>query len=191
MPPTTLHLLSFSRDVLHMRIGKSLCLSFTPHWLTTPADYRYPYLLASHGFLVLCPNYRGSQGRGSSFARASNGGMGTLDYADVESMLAASIERGYTDRDKVAIAGYSQGGFLSAWGCARPGAIWKAGVLGAAPTDWGSMIICNDLPHMAVRTSFISRALSILILAPRRNLRVARLGLEASDGTFKVAPCTT
>ncbi|KAJ7271032.1 alpha/beta-hydrolase [Mycena rebaudengoi] len=122
----------YSRDVLHMRI-----------------DYRYPYLLASHGFLVLCPNYRGSQGRGNSFARASNGGMGTLDYADVESMLAASIERGYTDRDKVAIAGYSQGGFLSAWGCTRPGAIWKAGVLGAAPTDWGSMIICNDLPHMA------------------------------------------
>ncbi|KAJ7203703.1 hypothetical protein C8J57DRAFT_1027906, partial [Mycena rebaudengoi] len=85
-------------------------------------------------------------GRGSSFARASNGGMGTLDYADVESMLAASIERGYTDRDKVAIASYSQGGFLSAWGCTRPGAIGKAGVLGAAPTDWGSMIIFNDLP---------------------------------------------
>jgi dipeptidyl aminopeptidase/acylaminoacyl peptidase len=110
----------------------------------------YHYLLASYGFLVLCPNYRGSQGRGDDFARAANGGMGTLDYADVESMLAAAIARGYVDREKVAIAGYSQGGFLSAWGCTHPHAIWKAGVLGAAPTDWGSLIISSDIPDTAV-----------------------------------------
>ncbi|KAJ7146119.1 Alpha/Beta hydrolase protein [Mycena epipterygia] len=121
----------YSRDLLHMRINSS-----------------YRYLLASHGFLVLSPNYRGSQGRGSEFAGAANGGMGNLDYADVESMLAAAIERGYVDRDKVAIAGYSQGGFLSAWGCTRPNAIWKAGVIGAGPTDWGSLIICSDLPDL-------------------------------------------
>ncbi|KAJ6578869.1 alpha/beta-hydrolase [Mycena vulgaris] len=119
------------RDLLHMRINGN-----------------YPYLLVSHGFLVLCPNYRGSQGRGTEFASAANGGMGTLDYADVESMLAAAIERGYVDRERVAIAGYSHGGFLSAWGCTRPNAIWKAGVIGAGATDWGSLIICTDLPDM-------------------------------------------
>ncbi|KAJ7452179.1 alpha/beta-hydrolase [Mycena galericulata] len=119
----------YGRDLLHMRI-----------------DTNYRYLLASHGFLVLCPNYRGSEGRGSTFARAANGGMGTLDYADVESMLAAAMQRGYVDRNKVAIAGYSQGGFLAAWGCTRPNSIWKAGVIGAGPTDWGSLIICSDLP---------------------------------------------
>ncbi|KAF7373571.1 Peptidase-S9 domain-containing protein [Mycena sanguinolenta] len=67
-----------------------------------------------------CPNYRGSQGRGNDFARAARGGMGTLDYADVESMVEAAVSRGYADRDKVAIAGWSQGGFLSAWACTRP-----------------------------------------------------------------------
>ncbi|KAJ6551368.1 Alpha/Beta hydrolase protein [Mycena capillaripes] len=119
----------YGRDVLHMSIN---------------ANYRY--LLASHGFLVLSPNYRGSQGRGDEFAGAARGGMGTLDYADVESMLEAAIKRGYADREKVAMAGWSQGGFLSAWGCTRPNSIWKAAVIGAGPTDWGSMAICTDIP---------------------------------------------
>ncbi|KAJ7222329.1 alpha/beta-hydrolase, partial [Mycena pura] len=119
----------YGREVLH------LCMN-------------YRYLLASHGFLVLCPNYRGSQGRGTAFAYAAHGGMGTTDYADVESMLMAAIERGYADPEKVAIAGYSQGGFLAAWGITRPNAIWKAAVIGAAPTDWGSMIVSSDLPDI-------------------------------------------
>ncbi|KAJ7079993.1 alpha/beta-hydrolase [Mycena belliarum] len=121
----------YSRDILDMRITGN-----------------YRLMLASHGFLVLSPNYRGSKGRGNAFARTANGGMGTLDYADIESMLAAAIERGYADRDKVAIAGYSQGGFLAAWGCTRPNAPWKAGVIGAGPTDWGSMAISSDVPDV-------------------------------------------
>ncbi|KAJ7729974.1 alpha/beta-hydrolase [Mycena metata] len=119
----------YGRDTLNMRYGM-----------------HYRFLLASNGFLVLSPNYRGSQGRGNDFARAAHGGMGKLDYADVESMLAAAVERGYAHPDQVAIAGYSQGGFLAAWGCTRPNAKWKAGIIGAGPTDWGSLIICSDLP---------------------------------------------
>ncbi|KAJ7153510.1 alpha/beta-hydrolase [Mycena crocata] len=119
----------YSRDILHMRINTS-----------------YRYLLASHGFLVLSPNYRGSQGRGDAFAHTAHGGMGTRDYTDVESMLTVAIARGFVDREKVAIAGYSQGGFLSAWGCTRPNAPWKAGVVGAGVTDWGSLILASDLP---------------------------------------------
>ncbi|KAF8192666.1 Alpha/Beta hydrolase protein [Mycena galopus ATCC 62051] len=119
----------YYRDVLNLRIGLN-----------------YRHLLASNGFLVLSPNYRGSQGRGNDFARTARGGMGKLDYADVESMVAAAIDRGYADREKVAIAGWSQGGFLSAWACTRPNSIWKTAIIGAGPTDWGSMAICSDIP---------------------------------------------
>ncbi|KAJ7630020.1 alpha/beta-hydrolase [Mycena polygramma] len=118
-----------ARDVVHMRI-----------------DAGYRYLLASHGFLVLSPNYRGSSGRGSEFAGAIKGAVGKLDYADVETMLEAAIKRGYVDREKVAIAGWSQGGFLSAWGCMRLNSPWKAAVIGAGPTDWGSMAVGSDFP---------------------------------------------
>ncbi|KAJ6463471.1 alpha/beta-hydrolase [Mycena sanguinolenta] len=126
----------YGRDTVNLRIGLN-----------------YRHLLASHGFLVLSPNYRGSQGRGNDFARAAKGGMGTLDYADVESMLEAAVGRGYADRNKVAIAGWSQGGFLSAWGCTRPNSIWKTAIIGAGPTDWGSMAICSDLPAAEVTLS--------------------------------------
>ncbi|KAJ7270707.1 Alpha/Beta hydrolase protein [Mycena haematopus] len=119
----------YGRDTVNLRIGLN-----------------YRHLLASHGFLVLSPNYRGSQGRGTDFASAAKGGMGTLDYADVESMVEAAISRGYANRDKVAIAGWSQGGFLSAWACTRPNSIWKTAIIGAGPTDWGSMAICSDIP---------------------------------------------
>ncbi|KAF7297323.1 Peptidase-S9 domain-containing protein [Mycena indigotica] len=121
----------YFRDVLNLRLG-----------------LRYTGLLASRGFLVLCPNYRGSQGRGSAFTKAAQGGMGTVDYADCESMLDAAIVQGLASSDKVAIAGYSQGGFLSAWGITRPNARWKTACIGAAPTDWGSMAISSDLPDL-------------------------------------------
>ncbi|KAJ7054747.1 alpha/beta-hydrolase [Mycena amicta] len=121
----------YSRDVLNLRLGM-----------------RYIHVLSSNGFLVLCPNYRGSQGRGSVFSRTAHGGMGALDYADCESMLDAAIARGLADPARVAIAGYSQGGFLSAWGITRPDARWKTACLGAAPTDWGSIAITSDLPDM-------------------------------------------
>ncbi|KAJ7938395.1 peptidase S9 prolyl oligopeptidase active site domain protein [Mycena leptocephala] len=91
----------------------------------------YRYFLASHGFLVLSPNYRGSQGRGTEFARAVKGGLGTLDYSDVESMLEAAIKRGYANRRKSR---------------SRAGA--RAAVIGAGPTDWGSMTITTDIPDI-------------------------------------------
>ncbi|KAF7307823.1 Peptidase-S9 domain-containing protein [Mycena kentingensis (nom. inval.)] len=124
----------YSRDTLGLRVGTS-----------------YSFLLASNDFLVLCPNYRGSQGRGTAFSQAASGGMGTTDYSDCESMLDAAIERGFAHPTNVAIAGYSQGGFLSAWGITRPNARWKTASIGAAPTDWGSMAITSDLPDLEAK----------------------------------------
>ncbi|KAJ7854945.1 hypothetical protein B0H14DRAFT_2579542 [Mycena olivaceomarginata] len=100
-------------------------------------DLSYRYMLASHGFLVLNPNYRGSQGRGNDFAKAARGGMGGLDYADIESMVEAAIKRG-------------NGGYLSAWACTRPNSIWKTAIIGAGATDWGGMAICCDIPAAAL-----------------------------------------
>ncbi|KAJ7607398.1 alpha/beta-hydrolase [Roridomyces roridus] len=120
----------YYRDTLHMVLSAN-----------------YVNFLALH-FLVLCPNYRGSSGRGAAFAETALGGMGARDYSDTESMLAEAIKRGYVDPDKVALAGYSQGGFLTAWGVTRPNSPWKTGVIGAGPTDWGAMAITSDLPDM-------------------------------------------
>ncbi|KAL5526876.1 hypothetical protein ACEPAF_8603 [Sanghuangporus sanghuang] len=41
----------------------------------SPSYYNWHHLLAAQEYLVISPNYRGGQGRGSKFARAAHGGM--------------------------------------------------------------------------------------------------------------------
>ncbi|KZT65761.1 alpha/beta-hydrolase [Daedalea quercina L-15889] len=111
-------------------------------------EWSWRHFLASQGYLVLSPNYRGSTGRGDKFAQAANGGMGTTDWMDVQSMIDQSIAEGMTDPDRVAIAGYSQGGFLTAWGISRTSNIFKAAVNGAGITDWGMLTGTSALPDL-------------------------------------------
>lgn len=126
--------------------------------------------LASQGCLVLMPNYRGStfilgfyffmytfdwlgllgMGRGDAFAGNANGGMGTLDWADTKAMLDEAILQGIADPSRLAIAGKSQGGFLTAWGVTRPDSPFKAGIMIDGVSDWGSLVLSSDLPDFEV-----------------------------------------
>ncbi|KAH9477819.1 putative peptidase YuxL [Psilocybe cubensis] len=106
-----------------------------------------PYL-ASHGYLVLSPNYRGSTGRGDKFTMAANGGVGGIEWTDIEEMIQEGISRGIVDPNRIGIAGYSQGGFLSAWGVTRPNNNFKAGVIGAGVTEWGMLAATSDMPDV-------------------------------------------
>lgn len=65
-------------------------------------------------------------------------------------MIDEGISRELVDPDKVALAGYSQGGFLTAWGCTRPNNTFKAGVVGAGVSDWGLLTVTSDLPDVEV-----------------------------------------
>lgn len=78
--------------------------------------------------------------------------MGTLDWEDVETMIDEAISQKIADPSKIGIAGYSQGGFLAAWGCTRPNSRFKAGVIYAGVTDWGSMSLAGDMPDLEVRS---------------------------------------
>ena len=89
-------------------------------------------------------------GRGDRFVRAANGGVGTTDWMDIQSMLDHSISIGLTDPDRVAITGYSQGGFLTAWGITRPNNNFKAAVVGGGVSDWGMLSASSDLPDIEV-----------------------------------------
>lgn len=95
-------------------------------------------------------------GRGDKFVQAANGGMGTTDWMDVQSMLDYSVAVGLTDPDKVGIAGYSQGGFLTAWGITRPNNTFKAAVDGSGVSDWGMLSTSSALPDVEVYTSLSS-----------------------------------
>lgn len=135
---------------------KNMPTVIVPHGGPTARDtlslsfegWSWRQLLASHGYLVLSPNYRGSIGRGDAFVKPANGTVGTLDWDDIQTMIDEGVGRGLVDPQKLAIAGYSQGGFLAAWGCTRPNNIFKAGVIGAGVTDWGILTATSDLPDI-------------------------------------------
>ena len=98
--------------------------------------------------------YQG-QGFGSNFARAAQGGMGTVDWSDCMSMLSSVISEGLADPKRLGIGGWSQGGFLTAWGVSQTKNVFKAGVMGAGVSDWGAMAAESDMPEFEVRYSFI------------------------------------
>ncbi|KAJ7646932.1 Alpha/Beta hydrolase protein [Roridomyces roridus] len=105
-------------------------------------------LLAWSGYLVICPNYRGSQGRGHQFGYAANLGVGMTDWADCDSMADEMIRRGVADPDRLAVGGWSHGGSIAAWGITETKTRYKAAIIGAGVTDWENMVLESGSPEL-------------------------------------------
>jgi dipeptidyl aminopeptidase/acylaminoacyl peptidase len=101
--------------------------------------------LASGGYAVLMPNYRGGIGRGQVFAAQVRGDMGGAEWLDVLAAVDTAVERGIADPNRLGIGGWSQGGFLSAWAVTQTRR-FKAAVVGGGPTDWTMLSATSDLP---------------------------------------------
>ena len=101
--------------------------------------------LALAGYVVLMPNPRGGSGHGEQFAAAARGAVGLDDYQDVMAAVDAAIERGIADPERLAIGGWSQGGFMSAWAVTQTRR-FKAAIMGAGVSDWGMMVMTSDVP---------------------------------------------
>jgi len=77
------------------------------------AFHSFPAVLAARGFLVLNPNYRGSAGRGDAFAQGIEGSFCSRPSQDVILGVESLIARGWADRQRLGLMGYSGGGSLS------------------------------------------------------------------------------
>ena len=107
-------------------------------------------LFASAGYAVLRPNIRGSWGRGTDFANAVIGDMGGKDFQDVMYGVNALIERGLVDANRVAIAGWSYGGFMTAWAISQT-TRFKAAIMGAGWADWHNFHALSNLSDWDMR----------------------------------------
>lgn len=101
--------------------------------------------LALAGYAVLMPNPRGGLGHGERFATAARADVGGADFQDVMAAVDAAIKRGIADPERLAIGGWSQGGFMSAWAVTQTNR-FKAAIMGAGVSDWGMMVATSDLP---------------------------------------------
>ncbi|MFC7430507.1 MULTISPECIES: S9 family peptidase [unclassified Agrococcus] len=79
------------------------------------AAHLYHQLLAARGWNVLTLNPRGSDGYGEAFLTAAVGGWGELDQQDFLEPLDRLVADGVADPERLAVTGYSYGGFMTAW----------------------------------------------------------------------------
>jgi dipeptidyl aminopeptidase/acylaminoacyl peptidase len=70
-------------------------------------------LLSSNGWAVLSPNYRGSTGYGDKFLTDLIGRENDIEVQDILAGVDAMLERGFIDSDRLAVGGWSNGGYLT------------------------------------------------------------------------------
>ncbi len=92
---------------------------------------------ADQGFAVIITDGRGTPGRGSQFERAVAGDLATPVLEDqLEALDAVAAEIGVLNLDRVAIRGWSFGGYLAALAALRHPDRFHAAIAGAPVTDW-------------------------------------------------------
>ena len=77
--------------------------------------HSYHQTLAADGWVVLFINPRGSDGYGEAFYQAVVNGWGTSDNGDFHAAIDALIDEGLADPSRLAVTGYSYGGFMTCW----------------------------------------------------------------------------
>lgn len=139
---------------------------------TFPAGYekgkKYPFLVLPHGgpeandllnfdafsrivaglgYVVLQPEYRGSTGYGADFLAAIYQHFGDRAYEDVDSATDFAIAQGWADPNRLAIFGWSAGGFMTSWTVTQTNR-YKAAIEGAGITDWGPFLWTSDISQV-------------------------------------------
>ncbi|HEY0382833.1 MAG TPA: S9 family peptidase [Candidatus Elarobacter sp.] len=101
-------------------------------------------MLATHGYLVLQPNYRGSDNSGDAFLQAIVGpvtsGPGRDNLAGVEAVKKLGI----VDPARIGVSGWSGGGLQTSWLIGHA-TFWRAALSGAAVNDWFEQATLADI----------------------------------------------
>jgi len=137
--------------------------------VTFPSDYQagkaYPFLVMPHGgpesndslrldtftriiagmgYIVLQPEYRGSTGYGTDFMNAIYQHFGDRAYRDVDSAADYAIAQRWADPNRLAMFGWSAGGFMTSWTVTQTHR-YKAAIEGAGITDWLTFMWTSDV----------------------------------------------
>jgi dipeptidyl-peptidase-4 len=92
---------------------------------------------ANQGFAVVVADGRGTPGRGTSWDRAVAGDLaGPVLEDQVDALMAVADRTPDLDLSKVAIRGWSFGGYLSALAVLRRPDVFHAAIAGAPVTEW-------------------------------------------------------
>ncbi len=117
-----------------------------PHFQSTRAFNIYAQFLASRGFTVLQPNYRGSIGRGREFKLMIHMDWGGKEQDDVAEGARWLKEQDWIDEDRIAVFGGSYGGYSTYMQMVKYPELWTTGIAWIGITDLHKLYE-EDMPH--------------------------------------------
>ncbi len=101
-------------------------------------------VLATNGYIVLSVNPRGSSTYSPEFTKSVLGDWGGEDYLDILASVDEMSARPYVDENRMAVHGFSYGGFMSGWIVGHDHR-FKAAVVGAMCANLHSMYGTSDI----------------------------------------------
>ncbi len=111
---------------------KNLPFIVMPHggpWANDTLSYDYwAQFIASRGYGVLQPNFRGSTGYGTEFLDKGKGQMGFAMQDDITDGVKWAVAQGIADPKRVCIVGASYGGYAAMWGVVKDPDLYKCAV---------------------------------------------------------------
>ncbi len=117
-----------------------------PHFQSTRAFNIYAQFLASRGYTVFQPNYRGSIGRGREFKRMIHMDWGGKEQDDVAEGCRWLKEKDWIDEERVAVFGGSYGGYSAYMQMVKYPELWTTGIAWIGITDLHKLYE-EDMPH--------------------------------------------
>ncbi len=115
-----------------------------PHGGPEARDYpgydAFVQFLASRGYVVLQPNFRGSEGFGRSFADAGRGQWGLRMQDDVSDAVGHMIRAGIADPQRICIVGMSYGGYAALAGAVLTPDLYRCAISIAGVSDLREML---------------------------------------------------
>ncbi|WP_020664831.1 serine hydrolase [Amycolatopsis benzoatilytica] len=117
------------------------------------AIHLYHQVLAARGWAVLTLNPRASDGYGEAFYAATVGNWGRADAADFLEPIDQLVAEGLADPDRLAVTGYSYGGYMTCYLTSRDDR-FAAAVAGGVVSDLTSMSGTSDGGHFMAVNEF-------------------------------------
>lgn len=133
------------------REAKNLPLIVLPHGgpegRDAPGFDWWSQALASRGYAVLQPNFRGSEGFGWDFVKAGFGEWGKKMQTDLSDGVRDLAKQGIVDPKRVCIVGASYGGYAALAGATLDRGVYRCAVSVAGPSDLKKMMLTTRAEH--------------------------------------------
>jgi dipeptidyl-peptidase 4 len=94
------------------------------------------YWMAEQGYLIYSVDNRGSDGRGFAFESVIHGKLGTNEIDDQMKGVDHLKSLPFVDQNRLAVHGWSFGGFMTTSMMLKKPDVFKVGVAGGPVTDW-------------------------------------------------------